>query len=224
MNSELSAVLELRSDCLENTTRGDLAAIGAVMLWPKNEEKQQASLHAFLAESPEEVMQGPVAKEDLRAFAAMIRAAPSMEAVTQESARAFEFGSIAGTILYHSVGMLAIDPAAAPASALKAQIAKKWARRRISEKTINQTIWPTYRCVSALWAAHIWWRQKTACTTVFPCLPGDLGEFLAVAEEFRTRGESLKVPGSPEPTILRKSETIRVPPNLILPHIDLAFE
>jgi len=92
----------------------------------------------------------------------------------------------------------------------------------MSRKTIDNEIWPTYRSVAPLWAAHL---AMTAANLrgPFPCSPDELGVFLAVAEDYRKRGEAGKVPCSPQPTILRPGETVSAPPSIELPPIATAW-
>ena len=191
----------------------DIATVGAVMLWPNEPEKQKRSLQAFYASKPELISDGQTVvatAADLQAFASVIREAPSLEAMARESERPFSFGFIAGKLLEHSVGFLSIDPSRASVSRLKKELAARFAKHRISVKTIDQTIWPQYRAVAHLWAAYIFLRSDGP-KRAFPCKPGELGTLLATAEIYRHRGETLKVSRSPEPTILRPGEAATLP-------------
>src|SRR5215217_6481915 len=70
--------------------------------------------------------------------------------------------------------------------------------KKITEKTINDSIWPMYRSVAAYWAAY------SVVGPEWPCTTSTLDKFLAIAEEFRRRGEATRGRQSPEPTILRR--------------------
>jgi hypothetical protein len=85
-------------------------------------------------------------------------------------------------------------------------IAQQSSEHGISAKTINNTVWPRYRCVSHLWAAYIGGPKK-GC----PCTEAELPDFLGAAEAFRLAGERTKAWKSPEDRILRPEEMARLP-------------
>jgi hypothetical protein len=79
---------------------------------------------------------------------------------------------------------------------------------RVSLKTFQNQIWPTFRCVAHFWAASF--KVMKFDGQPFPCHVARLHEFLADAEAYRLMGETLRTKQSPS-TVLNPGETIKLP-------------
>ena len=225
--------LDLPLDCLfeATATRLHLAVIEAVMLWPDDAPARTRAFHSeaveFLRRGPDEADAGFLIREDLRGvdfgfdafkFAA---AAPPIGDVIAEAREPYMHGVIAGFVLDQTVGKVALQRQdARVADSIQAAEKAFWPSWRVMVKTINNSIWPRYRCVSHLWAAH-WRRASERQDASFPCGRADIATFLSTADAFRKLGESCRTYKSPRP-LLVPSETIRAP--FPLSTVDLKFE
>ena len=139
---------------------------------------------------------------------------------------------IAGAMLRHVVHSPDEAEGSATLGPLIAQIGKNFWRSmgpRISAKTINNSIWPKYRKVATFWAAYLTLTDAQGAALVdnganerLPCLPRDLGLFLALADEYRIWGEIARMKRRRE-TILTPGNSISVPSYLQLPGVALAI-
>jgi hypothetical protein len=84
---------------------------------------------------------------------------------------------------------------------------------RISEKTINNAVWPEFRSVAHYWAAYV---LDKSVPKEWPCAISNLGMFLATAEAFREAGEAVRTKQGP---VLRLGESVRAPETLLLPTV-----
>ena len=92
----------------------------------------------------------------------------------------------------------------------------------LSQKTIDNTVQPRYRSVAHFWAAYLDRSQETDSTTL-PCRGRDLPLFLATAEAYRRRGETIRSAPQATTPVLRPGEAVMIPPALALPEIELIF-
>jgi hypothetical protein len=91
----------------------------------------------------------------------------------------------------------------------------------IRAKTIENEVWSNYRSVAHFWAAYQTCHAEAGGKYPFPCAFQDLAGFLGTAEAFRRLGECAK---TNQGTVLRAGDAIRLPDNLGVPDIHLAFE
>jgi hypothetical protein len=223
-------ILDLRPDCLNKPSRLDLARIEVVMLWPQDETQRARALEAAAVQSLGEMVEQLGADEtpvaitvsDLKALTRRILGAPRLTALQQEVRRPFTRGLVAGLLLYEVVGWASLNPAIAGLGRVKAHIVKRRIFPRVSVKTIDNIIWPSFKPVAHLWAAYQSIRLSTR-DVAFPCRIRDLQEFLSTAESFRQAGERLK-PKQARETILDPNKTWRPPSTIVVPAIDLDFE
>jgi hypothetical protein len=95
---------------------------------------------------------------------------------------------------------------------------------KYSPQTINSEVWPEFKKVSHFWAAYIHAAFSGSGTNrPFPCTIETLPVFLAIAEEFRRLGESTRSWKSPEPSILRRGQCVRLASDFHLPKVVLSF-
>jgi hypothetical protein len=218
----MTAVLDLRPDCLVDPSRMDLARIEMMMLWPKDEGLRATALRAIELKHAIETKSAPLPKDadELRAFFEIINSAPRIYELEGSAKEAFTRGMVAGGILRQGVGYSEVDPSQTSLSQVKKRMVGTLGGlipKKITEKTINDSIWPMYRSVAAYWAAY------SVVGPEWPCTTSTLDKFLAIAEEFRRRGEATRGRQSPEPTILRRGETVAIPSGLQLPAFTLEF-
>jgi hypothetical protein len=135
----------------------------------------------------------------------------------------FLWGTIAGRILWEAVFSAVMQEGASPIPEVKQSLAKELVKERVSQKHIDNVIWPRYRPVAHLWAARKIRHDAGREQKHFPCSIAELPTFLATAEELRDKGESLRLPRSPEASILRKGDAIRLPDLVSLPGVTLHF-
>lgn len=130
--------------------------------------------------------------------------------------RRFLHGAAAGYILTRLLCAQA-DKVEETIEGVKFDLAKKFHKRRLQEKTITR-IWPLFRPVAHLWAGYL-----TSGAAIFPCRSDGLSMFLATAEDYRIAGETLRLKRS-NTTALTRGETWKTPANLDLPLIKITWE
>ena len=108
----MTAVLDLRPDCLVDPSRMDLARIEMMMLWPKDEGLRATALRAIELKHAIETKSAPLPKDadELRAFFEIINSAPRIYELEGSAKEAFTRGMVAGGILRQGVGYSEVDP------------------------------------------------------------------------------------------------------------------
>jgi len=215
-------VLALRSDVLIAPDQIDVAVIELVMLWPDEKARTNVSdqsaafLFLTIADDDNSSNDGSIVSESAREIAKRRMFSGFNDEWEDRMLR----GTIAGRLLIESIGLSLLAPELANFSRIKKAIAERFRIDRgirMTEKTIDNTVWRTFRPVAAYWAAWIYCGGGQP----FPCQPDRLKEFLATAESFRRRAESIHLAQSPRETILLPGETIRIPPEIHLPEFEL---
>jgi|GEM_PF-3731183 len=214
-------ILEIAQSAIDDPARMDAAKIEVEMLWPHDDAARNRGLIAAAAQQyiDDAKSQNLVIDAD---SAADLLAVPRIVDVREAAIAAHRHGVVAGTILWESVASASSGEARSPIPVVKQRLAKYFGKKQISQSNINNYILPRYRPVAHLWAARIQ-RVNAGIDNLFPCSFKDIGNFLAMAEEFRKMGEILKLPHSPMSSILRPAETLSLPEGLILPKIRLEF-
>lgn len=213
-------VLPITQSSIDNPRRIDVARIEAVMLWPDDEvSREKAILVAQCLWQRSLLEQGQLLPKEIEELAKSAVDAPAPADVAAAAAKVFVNGHVAGTLLHNAVSATAQYPADAAIQANVGRISNQFfPKYRLKPSTINNSVWPRYRVVSHLWAAHIFSDEE-----VFPCHVPDLGVFLAKAEAYRELGEKTRTRQSPS-TVLRPGDAIRLPAGLKLPAVILRFE
>jgi hypothetical protein len=134
----------------------------------------------------------------------------------------FERAMATGFILIRIVQESALDRSSEDArmKTIKAKMSGFFKIIEISPKTFENTVWNKYRKVSHFWAAFVsmaWFDPAT----VFPCTFERLPDFLAIAEEFRRRGETAKKTWKSPDYVLTPGECFTLPKDLELPAISV---
>lgn len=222
-------LLELTAEMVgPERTRLTLAYIETVMLWPNDSEQRRLAFEAAHAAHTLNVLGQAIAEsapialfpDQLLPIAAGLAAAPPLKDMQSSSMEPFVRGTVAGMIF----GKALIDQETGDKSglqAIKADIIRRYKGKphfeKLSLSTVENLIWGVYRPVAHLWAAAI--TLATAAPFAFPCsLPG-LPSYLAVAENFRLKGESTRLRQS-KGTLLEPGRTWTVPSGLPLPTIE----
>ena len=215
----------LRPECLEFPTSYDVAVVGATMLWPDDEGMRQKALAAIAIElmfqsgnHPQ-----PATPAERKEFMTLIRTVPTIADYEGPQKTGYKRGMIAGSLLYQAVASAGRDPDNVEFGEIKKRLASRFdATDHVSLSTVDNTIWPAYRCVAAYWAAYIGQGER-ADDAPIPCAPAALGEFLKLADHFRIRGEAIRPRQSSEGMLLRQGETVMVPAGITLPNSPWPF-
>ena len=101
------------------------------------------------------------------------------------------------------------------------KLTKEGGHLRVSVKTFQNQIWPTFRCVAHLWAAS--YKAMAFEGQRFPCDVTKLRQFLADAEAYRLKGKGLRTKHSPS-TILNPDETMKLPAGFMVEPTVFEFE
>ena len=218
------ATLPLRDDCLAKPTAYDVAVVAAVMLFPDDESLRRSSMTAITIDLAlqSDAYPQPRTAAERREHMEVVRGVPRIDDYGKEILIALRHGIISGAILRHVLGMAALAPDDATMAPVISRIAQRHVSERISEKTINNRIWPKYRCVAAYWAAYLEFVERREAREI-PCRPHELGLFLGTAEDFRAKAEKTRMKRRRE-TLLDPGKTVAIPTSLTLPKIDITFE
>lgn len=213
--------LDISTDILD--TRDALAEVEAVMLFPddpqmrdtvRRVERQHALIEAakvgdFRIDSASlaEAMEG-----------ALHTATPAW--LEEQTKRPMHYGCVAGVILLkmlygEQTGQLAENTIRKTATKLHGAMWRSYIGS-LSEEHIKQDVWPRFMPVAHLWSATI--ALQNEGVTEFPCRIVDMPRFLALAEQDRQAGESLRLYKRAE-TALRADACWRVPDSVKLPDV-----
>src|ERR1700676_2702386 len=101
-------IIDLEADCLANPSRLDLANIEARMLWPHDPAARNQAMTTSTAEMGRQIL--PILSEQLvRELVPIALSATPLDAVQGSAKEPFVHGYIAGIILNHIVGEVAVD-------------------------------------------------------------------------------------------------------------------
>jgi hypothetical protein len=221
MTETSTEILELSSSCLENPTQLDVLALEAHMLFPNDPvARKNARTTTGLEFATRERDNLP--DDFLRALFPLAVDAMPLKLLQQSALTPFKRGFIAGIMLTQAIASAA-EGRKSRHNSLSATI-KELSNRfeGHSPQTINGVVWPEFKKVSHYWAAYIAAAfPESSRNRPFPCTIEKLPRFLAIAEEFRRLGETTHSWKSPEPTILRPGECVRLPPDFRLPKVTL---
>jgi len=199
--------LGLRNDCLINPTAYDVAVLGAAMLYPQDEAARNRALYATTITMMLENEDHPPARtvDERRQLFELVRMVPRVTEFDGEIKEGFQRGMLVGALVRDVVfyGATLTDS--------KRRLAKNFG---FSVSLIDGVIWPTYKPVAAYWAVFVRINQATVDAPI-PCLPHELGQFLAMADDLRSTAETLK--RAHAQPLLRMGETIKIPEQIALP-------
>jgi hypothetical protein len=201
-------IIDIPKQAIRTPSRGDLARVGAMMLFPDDEEKRlvyEQAVAALLVCEPQqlpEILQW------------------SVREITAAVAARFEPGVSAGFVLYEALGGFGkAEIVGRLISDLKLDPKKRFGR--FSRKTFANATWPRFRPVAHFWAATFMAMKLER--EPFPCALASFKDYLAMVEAFRIAGETTKAKQSPEQFLLRPAETVKLPANLQIRPADLEF-
>lgn len=207
------------------------------MLWPHDEMKRRESIETASIETIREDIRlqvaanGPNAAVPLTAgellgLSESMRSTKLLRDIHEEAKGAYLHGLTAGYIATYVLKWSTIDGDRAGIQSAKAEALVRIAKcggnglPKISSRTIENWIWPTYRPVAHLWAAYC---LAVECDrrAAFPCRMDDVASFLAKAEHLRQLGEKFRPKQSPNS--LFGPDMIKVPEDVCLPAFKVSF-
>jgi hypothetical protein len=207
-------IIDIPKQAIQTPLRFDLARVGATMLFPDDESSRHRyeDSVAFMVFDPQQL-------PELVLWGAQAMATASWER--------FEQGIVAGAALHEELGR----PRLGLCESGKAKIVRglikdlkldpKKRFDRFSSKTFDNTVWPLFRPVAHFWAATFTAMMRDR--EPFPCALASFKDYLAMVEAYRIAGETTKAKQSPEPFLLRRAETVKLPANLQIRPADLEF-
>jgi hypothetical protein len=223
MNETSTEILELSSRCLKNPTQLDVLTLEVHMLFPNDPvARKNARITTGLEFANRQRDNLP--DDFFRDLFQLASEAMPLKALQQSALVPFKRGLMAGIILSEAIASASEGEKSkrrSQSSTIR-KLSDKFKRDRHSPQTINGVVWPEFRKVSHYWAAYITTaRSSPSSIRPFPCRIETLPRFLAIAEEFRMLGETTHSWKSPEPTILRLGESVRLAPDFHLPKVTL---
>ena len=222
MTETSTEFLELSSRCLENPTQIDVFTLSAHMLFPNDPVARENARRTTALELANRQCDN-LPNDLLRYLFPLAVEAMPLKLLQQSALTPFKRGVIAGRMLTQAI-------ASAAEGGKSKRISQSAAIKVLSDRfgyksspqTINGVVWPEFKKVSHYWAAYIAAAfPESSRNRPFPCTIEKLPRFLAIAEEFRMLGETTHTWKSPEPTILRPGECVRLPPDFRLPKVTL---
>jgi hypothetical protein len=208
-------IIDIPKRAMRAPSRFDLARVGATMLFPDNEKDRVAYEESVAALLVCETQQLPELVQR------------SVREITDAARARFTHGGLfAGYTLHEALGRPRLglcesgkgEIEGGLISDLKFDPKKRFAR--FSSKTLAKT-WPLFRPVAHFWAATFVAMRRDR--EPFPCELSSFKDYLAMVEAFRIAGETTKAKQSPEPSLLRPAETVKLPANLKIRPADLEF-
>src|SRR5215208_2603101 len=162
------------------------AYLTGLMLWPDDPDRQgevvavAAALRISVGADPE--------------LALALNAQGRQNRIRNEAQIPLCHGFVAGMYLAGVVSKAEID-GRVKLEAIKAAIDAKRGPPNVplSKAMLTNTIWPKFRCVGPLWAAHVY-EHTYGTDKEMPCRLNRIPDFLAYAEYFRERALALHFP------------------------------
>jgi hypothetical protein len=222
MSETYTEILELSSCCLENPTQNDVLTLEAHMLFPNDPVARKSARTTTELEAAIRERDSLPNHFFLDRFSLALKATP-LEMVQQSALTPYKRGLIAGIMLRDVIA--AATGGGRPKDGSLGSIIKILSDRfgyKCSPQTINCEVWPEFKKVSHFWAVHAAF-SGSGTNRPFPCTIETLPVFLAIAEEFRRLGETTHSWKSPEPSILRPGECVRLASDFHLPKVILSF-
>jgi hypothetical protein len=211
-------IIDIPKSAMRTPSRGELARVGATMLFLDDESNR----HCY-EESAVALMACEARICEAQQLPEIVQW--SMREMATKSATRFTQGILAGFVLHEALGRPRLELRESGKaeivggliSDLKLDPKKRFAR--FSSKTFDNVTWPLFRPVAHFWAATFMAMKFER--EPFPCALGSFKDYLAMVEAYRIAGETTKAKQSPEPSILRPAETVKLPANLGIRPADL---
>lgn len=211
-------VLPLRPDCTRATTRSDLAALAAAMLWPDDTQARAAWIEgAIIREITDN--QAEIDEATVRWALALASNRDPISSLQAAGAERWTHGLAIGWVVHEAIGAATFGGGKANLIKLAekfSSIVRKSTNKqpRISPNHIVKVLWRRLRPVAHLWAAY--YAASSGMLRDFPCTRERLGTFLAEAESYRQLGEQTHTKHG---SLFRKGESAQLPAALVLPAI-----
>jgi hypothetical protein len=194
-----------------------LVYLQAVMVAPDDPLMRRRIFEAFdaariinaLDEAPDDAFPTP---EQTRVLMRFGNEAPRLAEVSEDSNRPYFHGVTTGLVLAAIIHRRDAGHPRANLGDVMDLVSKRLSGANdltLSRGTINNVVWPKYRCVAHLWAAYVHAAIQGRDGTC-PCRLDRLADFLAIAEWYRVEGEGFRPKQSDRP-VLAAAETWRMP-------------
>lgn len=220
--------LELRDDCLHSPMRLDLVQVEGVMLFPDDVELRSRMVRGgFVQDARTRIIEDAPSDFLVRIARAAVDA-PDLPTMYRESDPRLWQGAIAGERLRWAIGLNKTQGNTTLADVDKLLCDQLSKHHQVEPKTILNRIWPTFKCVSHLWAAWRsvssgeWPGEEAPPSSRFPCTTAGLAKFLGLANFYRLEGERTKAKKAPR-SILLPGETITFDNVLNVPEVIVDF-
>jgi hypothetical protein len=213
-------IIDIPKQAIRTPSRGELARVGAMMLFPDDESDR----HCY-EESAVALMACEWKICEAQQLPEIVQWA--MREMATKSAARFKQGLFAGFVLHEAIGRPRLglcesgkaEIVGGLISGLKLDPKKRF--DRFSSKTFANVTWRLFRPVAHFWAATFMAMKFEG--EPFPCELASFKDYLARVKAFRIAGETTKAKQSPEPSLLRPAETVKLPANLKIRPADLEF-
>ena len=201
-------------------TRTDLDRVGALMLWPDDQEMRDRAIEtSFVALL--HTVSDHLSRGDLVELVSLAKDATPLTQIHDAARQRFIDGARSGIYLRETVGHVSLDRKVSMKT-LAVDVAT--IPPTMSPHTFENTIWPRFRPVSHFWAAWLHMTQVSGKNgRAFPCGGDQLAQFLGLAEGFRQLGEQTRTKQSPS-MVLRSNDSIRVSPDMAIEVIAPEFD
>ena len=212
--------------------------LGALMLWPHDEERRAEALSVAVAqyglENAEFTLRNSgvahtACLDEVIPWARSLADSPRPGDIQDASIKAWRRGIIAGLILNTVIEQAATGDGTVSLDRAKTVVAAKpQSQGGQSRGTYDNQVWGNYRSVAHFWAAYL-----TRAIVAeehgspyhgwqFPCWAMELPDLLSLAETVRKRAETLR-PAHASAPVLRPGESWQIQPNVPLPPATLRW-
>jgi hypothetical protein len=215
-------IIPLEQRHIDHPTKMELACIEVLMLWPDDAKQRALAMRCVVAQfGATMAAKGAVAPDEIGKLIALAAGAPRGAEIAAGIGTRMDDGLRAGAILFDALALAAVEPEQAGMARVMGSHAKViGGRQHTKSKAIYNRVWTPFRPVAPLWAAYMNRARETGCHT-FPCRLADFAVFLAAAEAFRRRAETVR--SEHAKPILGPGEAWHLRPEIIVPQLKIDF-
>lgn len=215
--------LDLDLSAADKPTRIHLIEIECLMLWPDDPiARAQAKDSMIVDASLAAANAGLLAPDAVLALANLAATTLPRATIDEWRGERMERGRYSGQILFDAISKAVVGQDSSLGRIMSEVKQKYLGCEASTSKAVNTKIWHPFRPVAHFWAAHFCYAIRGI--DAFPCERSRMALFLAIADDFRKRGESLKLKPKAPATILPPGQTVLLPTGLNLPHGRMIFE
>jgi hypothetical protein len=178
-------------------SRLELTPIEAIMLWSGDANNQNRARLAAIPEWLRSLDGYTLGSEDFKELEEITR----LREFEPDTRRQFLHGVVAGCRLWNLLCIQRRKPDAS-FSNVDGAIRKMFAKRSISQSTLNNTIWPHFKPVAHLWAAFVSLSAAShRKSSPFPCALRDAAHFLGVSATIANIATATRTKQSTRPVL-----------------------